>query len=240
MLTFLFRKKKRHVYIAFKVWISKYEVFDKLIEFILKEWEKRKVFFSDYKMIYPKLMTSMRWKFDYVLFEKKKKMEKSHNVVLENLCDKIIDVVGKTFIKKYYFVKISQSKRGHVYLMVWIKEAGCLKKKNKHFKRRFVNLPGAFFSGSVTKTNLLANSIFFILGSWKNVQTIIFVIFWFQVINMSTNIFHVIYFCQHTFEGYFKLPAKDKKIFFLYISFIQSIISLKILCWLLPWLLRSC
>ena len=63
-------------------------------------------------------MTSMRWKFDYVLFEKKKEMEKSHNVVLENLCDKIIDVVGKTFIKKYYFVKISQSKRGHVYLIV--------------------------------------------------------------------------------------------------------------------------
>ena len=60
----------------------------------------------------------MKWKFDYVLFENKNKMEKSHNVVLENLCDKIIDVVGKTFIKKYYFVKISQSKRGHVYLMV--------------------------------------------------------------------------------------------------------------------------
>ena len=111
-------KKKRHVYIAFKVRISKYEVFDKLIEFILKEWEKRKVFFFDYKMIYPKLMTSMKWKFDYVLFEKKNKMEKSHNVVLENLCDKIIDIVGKTFVKKYYFVKISQSKRGHVYLIV--------------------------------------------------------------------------------------------------------------------------
>ena len=79
---------------------------------------KKKIFFFDYKIIYPKLMTSMRWKFDYVLFEKKKEMEKSHNVVLENLCDKIIDVVGKTFIKKYYFVKISQSKRGHVYLIV--------------------------------------------------------------------------------------------------------------------------
>ena len=36
---------------------------------------------------------------------------------------------------------------------------------------------------------------------------------------MSTNIFHVIYFCQHTFEVYFKLPAKDKKIFFFVYKF---------------------
>ena len=61
----------------------------------------------------------MRWKFGYVFFEKKKKME---NTVLEKLCNKIVDVINQTFTKKYYFVKISQSKKGHIYLIVRKKE----------------------------------------------------------------------------------------------------------------------
>ena len=57
-------RKKKHVHIAFKIPISEYEFFDRLIDSISDEWEKRKIFFEDYKMIYPRLITSLKWKFD--------------------------------------------------------------------------------------------------------------------------------------------------------------------------------
>ena len=100
-------RKKKHVHIAFKIPISEYEFFDRLIDSISDEWEKRKIFFEDYKMIYPRLITSLKWKFDYVFFERKAKME---NNTLEKLCNKIVDIIYETFTRKYYFVKISQSK----------------------------------------------------------------------------------------------------------------------------------
>ena len=37
-------RKKHHVHIAFKIPISEYESSDKLIEFLLKEWEKRNIY----------------------------------------------------------------------------------------------------------------------------------------------------------------------------------------------------
>ena len=101
-------KKKRHVQIAFKIPISECNSFDKLIEFISNEWEKRKIFFSDYRMIYPRLTSSVKWKFDYIFFEKKKKRK---NNVLEKMCDKIVDVLHEAFTKKHYFVQNSQSKK---------------------------------------------------------------------------------------------------------------------------------
>ena len=48
-------------------------------------------------------------------FEKKKKKE---NTVLEKLCNKKVDVINEKFTRKYYFVKISLSKKGHIYLIV--------------------------------------------------------------------------------------------------------------------------
>ena len=41
----LLSRKKKPMHIAFKIPISEYESFKKLIEFILDEWEKRKIFF---------------------------------------------------------------------------------------------------------------------------------------------------------------------------------------------------
>ena len=61
-------KKKRHVHIAFTIPIIQYESFDRLIDFIFKVWEKRKIFFYDYKVMYPRLLSSLKWKFDYVFF----------------------------------------------------------------------------------------------------------------------------------------------------------------------------
>ena len=48
------------------------------------------------------------------------------NSALEKMCNKIIDVIYKTFTRKYYFVKISQSKMGHEYLIVKKKRGGLL------------------------------------------------------------------------------------------------------------------
>ena len=51
--------------------------FDDLILFVKNEWERRQNFFENYEIIYPKLVHSLKWRFDYVLFQfsqlKKKK-----------------------------------------------------------------------------------------------------------------------------------------------------------------------
>ena len=69
-------KKKKHVYLAFKLPHSDYNYFDKVIDLISHNWERRKIFFAEYEMIYPRLISSMKWKFDYVFFEKKREKRK--------------------------------------------------------------------------------------------------------------------------------------------------------------------
>ena len=51
-------KTKRYVHVAFRKSISDYDCFDKILEFISEEWEKRKFFFEGYELIYPRLITS--------------------------------------------------------------------------------------------------------------------------------------------------------------------------------------
>ena len=82
-------------------------------------------------MVYPRLITSMKWKFDCFLFvcffeREKGENEDYHSNVLENLCKKAILVVGETFSRKYYFIRISQSRKGHIYLIVQKKRRGLL------------------------------------------------------------------------------------------------------------------
>ena len=98
-------KIKKHVHIAFKIPISEYKSFDKLIDIISDEWEKRKTFFENYKMVYPRLTSSLKWKFDYVFFEKKVKNGKRNPRKAES--QKSRCCVWEIYIK-YYFVKISQ------------------------------------------------------------------------------------------------------------------------------------
>lgn len=69
----LLSNKEKHVHITCKIPISDHDSFDKLIGFISDEWEKRKAFFENYKMIYPRLISSLKWKFDYVRFIRKEK-----------------------------------------------------------------------------------------------------------------------------------------------------------------------
>ena len=64
-----------------------------IISRIRKKWKERQFFFEDYEMIYPRLISSWRWRFQYVLFKKKKKTE----TVLEKMCEHIVDVVYENF-----------------------------------------------------------------------------------------------------------------------------------------------
>ena len=58
-----------------------------------------------------------------------KRKKKKENTVLEKLCNKIVDVINETFTKKYYFVEISQSKKGHIYLIVRKKRGRLISEK---------------------------------------------------------------------------------------------------------------
>ena len=40
------------------------------------------------------------------------------DLVLDKFGENLVDVIQETFTKMYYIVRISQSKRGHVYLII--------------------------------------------------------------------------------------------------------------------------
>ena len=64
-----------HVHFAFCIlhfaFIYGYDCFDRRISFVTDESGKRKVSITDYRIIYPRLISSIKWKNDYVSFEKK-------------------------------------------------------------------------------------------------------------------------------------------------------------------------
>lgn len=66
-------RKKCNVHFAFEKILTSYYFFDKLILFAKSEWEKRKFFFDNYEMVNPKSIVSLKWKNDYIFFQKKKK-----------------------------------------------------------------------------------------------------------------------------------------------------------------------
>ena len=81
-------------------------------------------------------------------------------LVLDKLCENLVDVIQETFTKKYYIVRISRSKRGHIYLIIRKKGAGCSMKKKKRFTLRFLKFSRAFSTGIVTDTHSWIRNIF--------------------------------------------------------------------------------
>ena len=66
------------------------------------------------------------------------------DLVLDKFGENLVDVIQETFTKMYYIVRISQSKRGHVYLIIKKKKkkkAGCSMKKKRRFTLRCFKLP---------------------------------------------------------------------------------------------------
>ena len=144
-------------------------------------------------------------------------MQRQQNI-LEQLCDKIVDFMGETFTKKYYLVKISQSKKGHVYFVVRKKEGDCLVTNCLHFIARFMKFPGAYFFGLVVSLILLINiSFFFFFFNFKVIKECSN--YHFLVVSMSTNTSEEILFCPYPFDVYLGLPFYDRQRFPLFISF---------------------
>ena len=143
------------MHIAFKIPISDYGSIGKLIDFISDEWEKIKAFFENYNMIYLRLINSLKRKLIMCFFKGREKME---NETLENLYNKIVDVVHETFTRKFYFVKISQSKKGHIYLIVRKKKGDLLKRKKTPYIKKYLMFPGVLLNGTVTD-----------MTSWKKI-----------------------------------------------------------------------
>ena len=66
------------------------------------------------------------------------------NNALGKMCNKIVDVIYETVNRKCYFVKISQSKKGHVCLIVRRK---MVRRKISYIKRS-LTFPAACFIGA--------------------------------------------------------------------------------------------
>ena len=56
----IYLQNKKDTFIAFRKSILDYDCFDKILEFISEELEKRESFFEGYKLIYPRLITSLK------------------------------------------------------------------------------------------------------------------------------------------------------------------------------------
>ena len=65
--------------------------------------------------------------------------------ILEKLCIKIVDVVHETLIRKYYFVKILQSKLGHIFLIVCKKRGRLISEEKDALHRKIFEIAGCVF-----------------------------------------------------------------------------------------------
>ena len=125
-------KKKKHVHFAFKKALSSHSCPNELVFFVRKEWENRNIFSGQYKMCFLKLVHSAQWRFDYLFFQKKN-LSTRLEYALEKSCNFFVDVSHKKFPRKYYLMRISQSKNVNVYMIVRKKRGRLLGVEKKHF-----------------------------------------------------------------------------------------------------------
>ena len=87
-----------------------------------------------------------------------------------------------------------------------------VKKKNVPLKK-IVDVLQIIFGWYGKKYEFLGRKYFLTQNFWKNVQAIIFTIFYFVVANILTNILDKTYFFPCMFDVYFKISEKDKSSF---------------------------
>ena len=58
----VFMSKKKLAHFAFYKPLISYSFFDEIIDFVVCRWEERINFFTNFKMIYPRLNHSIKWK----------------------------------------------------------------------------------------------------------------------------------------------------------------------------------
>ena len=76
------------------------------------------------------------------------------NNALEKMWDRIVDAIYGIFTRKYYFVKISQSKKGHVYLIVRKKRGRLLGEEKNALHKKSSTFRKVFLIGTMKSTNL--------------------------------------------------------------------------------------
>ena len=56
-----------------------YEFFNDIIKYITASWNCRQKFYRSYFFVYPKLNQSIKWRFDYIIFNNNRyKLRKKH------------------------------------------------------------------------------------------------------------------------------------------------------------------
>ena len=118
-----------------------------------------------------------------IFFAKEKKT--MENKVLDKLCENIVDVIYQTFTRKHQLVRISQSKTGHIYLIVRKKGVVCCLKKRGRLlfeekdalRNKIFDVVGSVF-GWFCKRHKFLEKIFFLIRNWlRNALVITFIIF---------------------------------------------------------------
>ena len=81
--------------------------------------------------------------------------------ILEKLCDRIVEAVYEKFIKKFYFVKISQLKLGHIFMIVRKKRGRLLGVEKDALHRKACEITGCVFEWCKQKYSFLSDRYFF-------------------------------------------------------------------------------
>ena len=131
----------------------------------------------------------------FFLKGKKEKVKKSHSNVIENLYKKIVDVVSETFTRKYYFVRISQSKRVHIHLIVRKKRGRLLWEETQALHRKINDFSRSVFNWFCDQNKFISEHYFNVLKKCSNYH------FHYLLISSdqyAKKFFEVIYFCRYT------------------------------------------
>ena len=108
-------------------------------------------------MIYPKLINWWKWRYDYF---KKKKENGKWNPREEKPCYKIVDVVYKTFWRKDYFVKLSQSQKGHIYFIVRKRGGRLIEEEKDALHKKIFEVSASVFNRYSDKHYCLGENYF--------------------------------------------------------------------------------
>ena len=82
------------------------------------------------------------------------------NNVLERLCHKIVDVIHETFTRRYYFIKILRSKKGHTYLIIKKKRGKLIGEEKQALHKKIFDVSSSVFNWYCKKHKFLSVKYF--------------------------------------------------------------------------------
>ena len=82
------------------------------------------------------------------------------NNALEKMWDRIVDAIYEIFTRKYYFVKISQSKKGHLYLIVRKKRGRLLGEEKNALHKKIFDVSQSIFDWYGEKYEFVSKKYF--------------------------------------------------------------------------------